>query len=175
MSLRHLTFFVIGLASVLMFAGCRSSRANSPSVPQGSRTALDVLIQEGSAADMQDRQYKYRQELRAYMERDLPRRFARYGFDVKILRQPGEYQPTLGHHLLTIRYDAYNPGSAAARYTVGYGAGAASLDLTASLQKGNAPALSWKDGCGTSGHWSRIVNKLDDNMAKKLREVFANR
>ncbi len=136
---------------------------------------MDVLIQEGDVSDMQTQQYKYRQELRAYMERDLPRRFSRYGFDVKILRQLSEHQSAEGRYLLTIHYDAYNPGSAAARYTVGFGAGAASLDLSATLQKNSAAELSWKDGCGTSGHWSRIVNKLDDNMAKKLREFFSKR
>jgi len=177
MSLRHLLpLFAIGLASVLVLTGCRSSRAHGQGrQAPGPRIPLDVLVEEGNASDMQGQQYKYRQELRAYMERELPRRFARYGLDARMVRHPAEHQPAAGRHLLVVHYDAYNPGSAAARYTVGYGAGAASLNLSATLFKDNAPVLSWKDGCGTSAHWSRIVNKLDDNMAKKLRDFFARR
>mgnify|MGYP001769574948 CR=1 FL=1 len=109
------------------------------------------------------------------MEKELPRRFSRYNIDARLVNQQNEHLPGPGRSLLIIRYDSYNPGSAAARYTVGYGAGAASLDLTASLYQNNAAVLTWKDGCGTSGHWSRIINKLDDNMGKKLGEFFAQR
>jgi hypothetical protein len=140
-----------------------------------ARQSLDVLIEEGSAAAMEPRQYQYRCELRDYMRTELPRRFARYGFDVRMLSQRSEYQAAGGGKLLVVRYDAYNPGSNAARLVVGFGAGACSLDLTATLYQGEAVALTWKDGCGTSGHWSRLVNKLDDNMAKKLRDSAAQR
>jgi len=172
-------FYVAACAALCFSAACRTSRgdgtrATASAIP-AARQTLDVLIEEGDPASMEPRQYRYRCEVRDYMRTELPRRFARYGFAVRLLNNRAEHAPDSGVHLLVIRYDSYNPGSAAARMTVGFGAGAASLDLTATLYAAGAPALVWKEGCGTSGHWSRIVNKLDDNMAKKLRAHFAQR
>jgi hypothetical protein len=179
MKLRFATPAMVCAAFVLCLAGCRSSSAGRPERAQRTptvRQALDVLIEEGNPSDMQERQYGYRVELRNYMERELPRRFSRYGFDVRMIRQRSEYAGIAGgRHLLVVHYDSYNPGSAAARMTVGYGAGAASLDVTMTLYQGDAVALSWKDGCGTSGHWSRIINKLDDNMGQRLQAFYQQR
>lgn len=178
MTSRSFTYVVTCTVLVLFATGCRSSRSKQAQPSRHAaatlRQSLDVLIEEGNPSEMQPRQYAFRCELRDYMERDLPKRFARYGFDVHVIRQHKE-RPDAARHLLVIHYDAYNPGSAAARFAVGFGAGAASLDLSMSLYQGRAVALSWKDGCGTSGHWSRIINKLDDNMGKKLQSVYQMR
>jgi len=177
MTIRSFAYVVACASLVMVAAGCRSSRAGHAESSRLSavavRQALDVLIEEGKPSEMQSKQYEYRCELRDYMERDLPRRLARYGFDVRMIRQRGEQ--TAGRHLLVVHYDAYNPGSSAARIVVGYGAGAASLDMSMCLFQGEAVVMSWKDGCGTSGHWSRIINKLDDNMGKKLQAFYQKR
>lgn len=176
MQMRAVLLGVALLGGVLVSAGCRSAAAGGTGATPAVRQALDVLIEEGNPSDMQERQYGYRVELRNYMERELPRRFARYGFDVRMIRQRSEYNGTAdGRNLLVVHYDSYNPGSAAARMTIGYGAGAASLDMTMTLYQGDAVVLSWKDGCGTSGHWSRIINKLDDNMGRKLQAFYQQR
>lgn len=178
MTFRSFASVVACTSLVLLAAGCRSSRAGQAEPSRRAaavpRQALDVLIEEGKPSDMQPRQYTFRCELRDYMERDLPRRLARYGFDVRMIRQRGEHTDA-ARHLLVVHYDAYNPGSSAARIVVGYGAGAASLDMSMSLYQGGAVVLTWKDGCGTSGHWSRIINKLDDNLGKKLQAFYQKR
>jgi len=176
MNVRPLTFAVVCTSLFLLASGCHSPRAARSAAAVSAQHQLDVLIEEGSPADMQERQYRYRLELRNYMERELPRRFSRYGLAARIIRQRSEYAGAAGgRHLLVVHYDAYNPGSAGARIAVGFGAGAASLDMSMTLYQGEAPALSWKDGCGTSGHWSRIINKLDDNMGKKLQAFYQQR
>jgi hypothetical protein len=181
MTVRSLAFAVTCTSLFLFAAGCRSpheGRAEQAPKPAAAsvRQPLDVLIEEGRPSEMEARQYGYRLELRDAMERDLPRRLARYGFDARMIRQRSEHGgPAGGRHLLVVHYDAYNPGSAGARIAVGFGAGAASLDMSMTLHQGGAPVLSWKDGCGTSGHWSRIINKLDDNMGKKLQAFYQKR
>lgn len=178
MTFRTFAYVMTCSSLVLFAAGCRSSRAGqtepSRRAAAAPRQALDVLIEEGKPSDMQPRQYTFRCELRDYMERDLPRRLARYGFDARMIRQRGEHTDA-ARHLLVVHYDSYNPGSSAARIVVGYGAGAASLDMSMSLYQGETVALAWKDGCGTSGHWTRIINKLDDNLGKKLQAFYQKR
>ena len=174
MSLRNGCLVLGCLSLVLLSTGCRTRdgrvTANTP------RRPMDVLIEEGNPADMEAKQYQFRQELRTYMKRDLPRRLARYALDVRMIDQRSTYNAAVdGRDLLVVHYDSYNPGSAAARFVVGYGAGAASLDISLSLYQGSNLQLSWKDGCGTSGHWSRIVKKLDDNMGKKLQTFYQQR
>lgn len=181
MTARTFIFLSACAALSLLGSACRTaSTEGSQAAPRraaapAARQSLDVFIEEGRPSEMESRQYQYRCELRDYMRTELPRRFAKYGYDVRMLGQRSEHAPAAGRHLLVIRYDAYNPGSNAARIVVGFGAGACALDLTATLHTGGAEALSWKDGCGTSGHWSRLVNKLDDNLAKKLQAHFAGR
>ena len=158
----------LALCAILpLFTGCRSSR-----VAVGPLQPIDVLTEEGKPGEMQERQYRYRTEVRDYMERELPRRFARYGLDARMIRDRGSHAPEGGRHLLVVQYLSYNPGSSAARIVVGFGAGAAALDIQASLFDGQKELLSWKDGCGTSGHWSRLVNKLDANMGARLQTFY---
>ncbi len=164
----------VSLLSVLCFfsSACRSA-GPAQGGGGGGRQSLDVLIEEGSAAEMTDKQFGFRRELRTYMERDLPRRLARQGFDMRLLTSATQNTGKESDApLLIIRYEAYNPGSSAARMWVGYGAGAASLDISMTLGKGGKIIETWKDGCGTSQHWSRIINTLDDRLSKKVRTLL---
>lgn len=173
MMIRSLVY--VSLLSVLCFvsSACRSAGPAQGGGGGGGRQSLDVLIEEGSVAEMTEKQYSLRRELRVAMERDLPRRLARQGFDMRLITSPTQNTGTATDApLLIIRYEAYNPGSSAARMWVGYGAGAASLDISMTLGKGGKEIATWKDGCGTSQHWSRIINTLDDRMAKKVRTLL---
>ena len=181
MSFRSVTFSLAALSLAVILAGCHHTPRTGQAHPSkraavNLRQPLDVLIEEGTPAEMEARQHQYRLEVRNYMERELPRRLARYGFDARVIRQRSEYAgAAAGRHLLVVHYDSYNPGSSAARVVVGFGAGAASLDLSMALFQGDAPPQTWKDGCGTSAHWSRIIVKLDDNMGKKLQTFYRQR
>jgi Domain of unknown function (DUF4410) len=168
------TLVTASLLSLLCFvsSSCRSGGAVQGSAG-GGRQPLDVLIEEGSPAEMTEKQYGLRKELRTAMERDLPRRLARQGFDMRLITSPTQNTgKETDAPLLIVRYEAYNPGSSAARMWVGYGAGAASLDLSMTLGKGGKEIATWKDGCGTSQHWSRIINTLDDRMSKKVKTLL---
>lgn len=168
--------FILALGCLVLVCGAVGCRTANRGVPAGPRRALDVLIEEGNPAEMEAQQYQFRVELRNYMKRELPRRFARYGMDARMISERAETAATGdGRDLLVVHYVSYNPGSSAARMVVGYGAGAAALDISATLYRSGQEVLAWSDGCGTSGHWSRLINKLDDNMGKKLNLFYAQR
>ena len=176
--LRNL-LYVSAIASLCVISSaCRSSRAATATDSQNRPTSLgrlqlDVLIDEGSPAEMTDKQHGFRLELRTYMERDLPRKMARQGIDMRLITSLSQNTGVAGSApLLIIRYEAYNPGSSAARMWVGYGAGAASLDISLSLCKEGKEIQGWKDGVGTSQHWSRIINTLDDHLTKRTKELL---
>jgi len=179
MMLRSIVY-VSAIASLcFLSSACRSSRVATATDSQGRPTSigrlqLDVLIDEGNPAEMNEKQFGFRKELRTYMERDLPRKMARQGIDMRMITSLTQNTGTADQPpLLIIRYEAYNPGSSAARMWVGYGAGAASLDISMSLCKAGKEIQGWKDGCGTSQHWSRIVNTLDDRLTKRTRELLS--
>lgn len=136
--------------------------------------ALDVLIEEGDPSQLAAKAYQQRADLKNYMVRTLPVKMQRHGIEARIIADRSEYAGD-GRQLLVVRYDRYNPGATAARIIVGFGAGAASLDVTHALYDGDKTIMTWADGCGTSEHWQRLVNKINDNAVIKLKEHYGLR
>lgn len=136
--------------------------------------AIDILIEPGDPAQLTPKQYEQRLDLKNYMVRTLPVKLNRHGIEGRIIGDQDDYAGE-GRQLLVIRYERYNPGATAARIIVGFGAGAASLDLSCELFDGDRQILAWEDGCGTSEHWQRLVNKLNDNTVLKLKAHYGLR
>ncbi|MEI6645549.1 MAG: DUF4410 domain-containing protein [bacterium] len=178
MMVRNIVFVSCIVSLFLLSSACRSSRGANVTDSQYRSThignqQLDVLIDEGNTADMNVKQVGLRNELRMRMESDLPRKMARQGIDMRFITSLSQNTGAAGSApLLIVRYDVYNPGSTAARMVVGFGAGAASLDISLSLCKDGKEVQGWKDGCGTSQHWSRLINTLDDRMSKRTKELL---
>ena len=120
---------------------------------------------------MTERQYQYRVEVGQWMERDLLNMLRRSGYDAALIESKGEFEAREGRYLLTVRIESYNPGSSAARFLVGFGAGAASLDNHYEFY-GTAPQplMIWDDGVGTSEHWTKLPRKLNANTVRKITE-----
>ena len=136
--------------------------------------AIDILIEPGDSAQLTPKQYEQRLDLKNYMVRTLPVKMQRHGIEARIIAAKSDYAGG-ARHLLVVHYDRYNPGKTAARLIVGFGAGAASLDVTHALYAGDKPIMTWTDGCGTSEHWQRLVNKINDNAVIKLKEHYGLR
>lgn len=136
--------------------------------------AVDILIEPGDPAQLTPKQYEQRLDLKNYMVRTLPVKLGRHGIEGRIIGEKSDYAGE-GRQLLVIRYLRYNPGATAARIIVGFGAGAASLDLSCELLDGDRQVLAWEDGCGTSENWQRLVNKLNDNTVLKLKAHYGLR
>ena len=136
--------------------------------------AIDILIEPGDSAQLTPKQYEQRLDLKNYMVRTLPVKMQRHGIESRIIGEKSDYAGE-GRQLLVVRYVRYNPGATAARIIVGFGAGAASLDVSCELLDGDRQLLAWEDGCGTSEHWQRLVNKLNDNAVLKLKAHYGLR
>ena len=92
--------------------------------------AIDILIEPGDSAQLTPKQYEQRLDLKNYMVRTLPVKMQRHGIEGRIIGEKSDYAGE-GRQLLVVRYVRYNPGATAARIIVGFGAGAASLDVSA--------------------------------------------
>ena len=160
------TFLIVAAALLLVGGAAVSAVAAGP--------ALDILIEEGNSAELDAKQYQQRVELKTYMAKTLPVKCSRHGIEARVIPSKGDYAGG-GRQLLVVHYDRYNPGKTAARLIVGFGAGAASLDVTHALYAGDKPIMTWTDGCGTSEHWQRLVNKINDNAVIKLKEHYGLR
>ncbi len=136
--------------------------------------AIDILIEPGDAAQLTPKQFEQRLDLKKYMTRTLPVKLGRHGIEGRIIGEQSDYAGE-GRQLLIVRFERYNPGASAARIIVGFGAGAASLDISCELLDGDRQLLAWEDGCGTSEHWQRLVNKLNDNNVLKLKAHYGLR
>ncbi len=136
--------------------------------------AIDILIEPGDSAQLTPKQFEQRLDLKNYMVRTLPVKLGRHGIEGRIIGEKSDYDGE-GRQLLIVRYERYNPGATAARMIIGFGAGAASLDISCELLDGDRQLLAWEDGCGTSEHWQRLVNKLNDNNVLKLKAHYGLR
>lgn len=165
-------FFVLSLllaaASAFMVIGC----ASTPNIPESERRQLVLAIEEGDPNELGVTQYNQRVQLRDYMRADLVKRLDEAGFNVVEVASSAEYAQYPGAQLLVVHYDNYDPGSAAARVMVGFGAGSCSLDLSAYLYDGERLLDSWRDGRASSMAWGKVVKKLDQEMVKRVRAVL---
>jgi hypothetical protein len=169
---RNILFAVCSLGVLFGVWGCRSVRA--PLASSGQRYHIDVLVDRGDPDSMESRQWGWRNEIGEYMEPNLVRRLGDYGFSSAQIGKASEARGTADSYLLAVRIESYNPGSSAARILVGYGAGACSLDCHYELfDSAGKKVLEWDDGCGTSGHWTRLPNKLNHNASQKIVEYLA--
>ena len=159
---RFRAFFVF----VVLLLGAWAAAAAGP--------AIDILIEPGDSAQLTPKQYEQRLDLKNYMVRTRPVKMQRHGIEGRIIGEKSDYAGE-GRQLLVVRYVRYNPGATAARIIVGFGAGAASLDVSCELLDGDRQLLAWEDGCGTSEHWQRLVNKLNDNAVLKLKAHYGLR
>ncbi len=134
---------------------------------QSGSIEIKVLCDRGTPAEEHK---KSTEELAKWMEKDLVNRLTRAGYSAELITSKDQFVPAEGRYLLTVTVVKYNPGSSAARIVVGFGAGSASLDNHYDLiGAGGQPVLSWDDGVGTSGHWSKLPAKLNGNAVNKIK------
>ena len=97
----------------------------------------------------------------------------RGGFNARILESKSEFRKGEQEYLLDVLITQYKPGSKAARIIVGFGAGAASLDIRYELiSPRGKKLLSKEDGCGTSLDWRRLSRKLNENILAAISPVI---
>lgn len=141
-------YFLLPLLFCLpLFSGCGSKKAETAS---RATTPIALLsLSDGINESNPDIERELRLTLE-WMDRDLVKLFRESGFQPLLLKEMGEYRTDQGK-LLIVNVERFNPGSKAARAFVGFGAGAASLDLAYKLLDERGALLAeWRDGVGSS-------------------------
>lgn len=175
--MKWLLGFCLSMTALMVLSGCASSGGKSvPLTASGTPIHIDVLSDRGDPATMEEKQWRYRNEVGAYMEPNLVRRLGDFKFSSALIQNESAFKKQPETYLLKVRITSYNPGSAAARIMVGYGAGACSLDCEYELidAQGNS-LMKWKDGIGSSTDWRRLPVALNKRNCKKIRDFFVAR
>jgi hypothetical protein len=99
----------------------------------------------------------------------------RGGYKVRLLDTAEDFKQDQGEYLLNVRIVRYNSGSKAARIIVGFGAGAASMDIHYEFSDPRGrEMLSKEDGVGTSLDWQRLARKLNENILAAIQHCPAS-
>jgi len=153
-----------------LVSGCGGTRA--PQQSTGTATSagvISVLSLRGDISSMTQDQIIELQRVGTWMDRDIIKQLKRTGYSAKLLKSRGDFRGA--GHLLIINVDKFNPGNRAARILVGFGAGAASLDLDYQLiNSRNKTVAQWKDGVGSSKGGTYCAQTLNRNAIKQLKE-----
>lgn len=145
-------------------AAAKTSKAPAK---QTTGTKIAVLTQ-GKLSGLTPDQKRELDVVMNWMDRDIIKQFKRVGYTAVLIKSKKEYKKSMGP-LLIIDVDNFNPGSRAARAFVGYGAGAASLDLKYTLLKSNGGVQDkWKDGAGSSRGGTYCAQTLNRKAVKRV-------
>lgn len=189
---------ILIMAMVLVaftFAGCKSTDTKSDSSkpvaakaeakkkakkqakkkaakPQGSGDkTVYILVDDNVKADQRADKAGAQEQMGVWMERDLGKVLRkRLRCKTSAIKSASEFPGGANNYLLKVKIVKYNPGSYAARTFVGFGAGAASMDITYHLTDGSGKTvLKGDDGVGSGRDWRKVARKLDENMAKNIK------
>ncbi len=165
---RIFSVFVLSVASAFLFANCASTPQGAGDIGQ----QIAIFVSEGDPAALTVPQFKQRTQVKNHMQKNLAARLNKAGFIVASLNTAEEYYNHPGALLLMVNIDNYDPGNAAARAFVGYGAGACALDVSAYLYSGEHLIDSWREGDYSTMTWGKIVKKLNVNITKRVQQIM---
>ncbi len=130
-----------------------------------------VVIDRGIDSSLDEGQAKNRNQTGEWMEKDLLALLKKAGFEPELIKDRSEYKGGEGDHLLMVTIKEYNPGNTAARWTVGFGAGAASMKTHYELfGKGTELVTSDDLGVGSGRDWRNVIRKLDEQTVDAVKK-----
>ncbi len=162
-------------AAAGMFALGGSGCATAPRAPvaeAGETIELQILSHRGNQDEMSGRQYRQRNEVGQWMERDLKNQLRRQGYQTGQIASADEFEPRPGRYLLEVAIDSYGAGMG--------GAGLAVVGVSGTHLKNSyllydtygQPLLEWTDGVGTSRRWTHAARRLNLNAVKKVTDYL---
>ncbi len=132
---------------VVVSAGCGKKRLV---LKPGVIKNIAVLTLDGNLPGQTKDQKRELDIVMRWMDRDIIKNFKRAGFNSVLIKSRKQYKGSMGN-LLIVKVRKFNAGNRAARVFVGFGAGAASLDLSYKLLNERGAKLKvWEDGVGSS-------------------------
>ncbi|TAL28184.1 MAG: DUF4410 domain-containing protein [Nitrospirae bacterium] len=161
---------VITILAVIFAAGAAFSASKAPELEGGGKISVFILVDRGITNNMNDRQERAQNDIGDWMGDDLVKMFNKAGYEATLIEKRNEYTPGPGKYLLKATIVNYDPGSKAARMFVGYGAGAASMDMRYELSGKGESLLNYEDGVGSGRDWRYVARKLNDTAMKRVTE-----
>lgn len=145
--------------------GCVKKRAEVN--PRVAKT-ITVLTLDGNLPNQTADQQRELKMVIDWMDRDIVKIMKQSGLQPVLIKDMREYRPEMGK-LLVVDVDKFNAGNRAARAFVGFGAGAASLDLNYKLvDESGAPLSEWHDGVGSSMGGTYCAQTLNRRTLDKV-------
>lgn len=163
--LKKQVLFGLLILLVALTTGCNGSKST---YKNGAAGEISVLSLRGSTSGMTYDQIASLKSVGSWMDRDIIKQLTRAGYSAKLLKSRKDFKGP--GHLLVIDVDNFHPGNRAARAFVGYGAGAASLDLDYKVFNSQKKQIGdWKDGAGSSKGPNYCAQTLNRNAIKQLQ------
>lgn len=133
-----------------------------PATSVSKTNVIALHFDRGVNASMSPQQVRAQNQLADWMERDLRNMLTKQGYVID------DKAPTA----LNIRITDYNPGSTAARVWVGYGAGAASLNIRYDVVQHGRLVKGEDIGVGSSQSWQKCARKLNTDTVSSMNGVL---
>jgi len=133
------------------------------------------MIDRNIKPDQREDKANAQRQVGDWMERDLAKIIKkRLKFDAVAIEKSSGFKSGPKNYLLKVKIVKYNPGSYAARSFVGFGAGAASMDISYELtDSAGKRVLKNSDGVGSGRDWRNVARKLNENMAREMKvEIY---
>jgi hypothetical protein len=171
--MKRLVLSILLAMTALVLSGCPGAKMKAPLTEDGKSYSLAVLCDRGITEDKTQGQIDQLNQLGIWAERDLMWMLGRAGYSTRQIYSRSEFDPSSGEYLLSVRVIKYDPGSKAARFLVGFGAGSCSLDRFYELYgDGPEPLLSRDQGAGSSIDYSAVVQKLNQEMIDEVTRTL---
>ena len=148
------------IALFTLLATACGGAGKGPVQPNGQKVAI-VLEADRNLTGLEEARATQVNQLADFQEGDLLALLLKAGYEPARGTDAGA-QPGPGRYLLKTKIVKYNPGSAAARMWVGFGAGAAALDLHYDLIGPNGTAYTQGDLHVASGRdWRKAARRVN--------------
>lgn len=166
--MKQLTLILSLVLMVGLTGGCGKNGTKQAEIKPQAGTKIAVLTLDGDLAGQTADQARELDMVMQWMDRDIIKIMRQAGFEPVLIKEMQGYKSDMGK-LLVIEVERFNAGNRAARAFVGFGAGAASLDLGYKLLDENGALLSeWRDGVGSSKGGTYCAQTLDRRALGKV-------
>ena len=155
--------FVLG---ILSGCGKRAAKLNIDTAPK-----IVVLTIDNKPRNLEEGIANEYDRVITWMNRDIIKVLKNSGFEATLIKSKKEYRSANGK-LLVMNVSKLDVGNRGMRIFVGFGAGAASLDIDYKLYKNGKKLHQWTDGVGSSRGGTYCAQTLNRNVANKLVTYF---
>lgn len=164
--------FPVFLVCILLLIGC-SSTPKIVSNPDGSKIKVSFLLDPGmdQVEVSNEEDIEQRKQLANFIETDMKRLLINAGYEPTVIKNSDEHDAA-NDYQLNMKVLRYNPGNKALRMTVGWGAGATSMDTVTDFKKGDQVIFSKEQSIGSGRDWRHVVRKTNVLVIKDMSASF---